>query len=83
MVIFTEIYSANCAYPREWYNKKAGTVKQNISKVSRLLINKEFFQVNLKYIKLLSNTIPNRRRQWQPTPALLPGSSHGQRSLVG
>ena len=24
-----------------------------------------------------------RRRQWQPTPILLPGKSHGQRSLVG
>ena len=24
-----------------------------------------------------------QRRQWQPTPALLPGESHGQRSLVG
>ena len=24
-----------------------------------------------------------RRRQWQPTPVLLPGTSHGQRSLVG
>ena len=23
------------------------------------------------------------RRQWQPTPLLLPGKSHGQRSLVG
>ena len=22
-------------------------------------------------------------RQWQPTPALWPGKSHGQRSLVG
>jgi len=22
-------------------------------------------------------------RQWQPTPVLLPGKSHGQRSLVG
>ena len=30
------------------------------------------------------NTWPNnRRRQWQPTPVLLPGKSHGQRSLVG
>ena len=30
--------------------------------------------------------IPNqglRRRQWHPTPVLLPGKSHGQRSLVG
>ena len=23
------------------------------------------------------------RRKWQPTPLLLPGKSHGQRSLVG
>ena len=26
---------------------------------------------------------PTGRRQWQPTPVLLPGKSHGQRSLVG
>ena len=25
----------------------------------------------------------NRRRRWRPTPVLLPGKSHGQRSLVG
>ena len=25
----------------------------------------------------------NQRRQWHPTPVLLPGTSHGQRSLVG
>ena len=24
-----------------------------------------------------------RRRQWQPTPVLSPGKSHGQRSLIG
>ena len=24
-----------------------------------------------------------RRRAWQPTPAFLPGGSHGQRSLAG
>ena len=24
----------------------------------------------------------NRRRQWHPTPVLLPGKSHGRRSLV-
>ena len=27
--------------------------------------------------------IPWRRRKWQPTPVLLPGESHGQRSLEG
>ena len=25
----------------------------------------------------------NRKRQWHPTPVLLPGKSHGRRSLVG
>ena len=29
------------------------------------------------------SSIQIRRRQWQPTPVLLPGKSHGQRSLVG
>ena len=27
--------------------------------------------------------VDHRRRQWQPTPVLLPGKSHGRRSLVG
>ena len=27
--------------------------------------------------------MPSRRRQWQATPVLLPGKSHGWRSLVG
>ena len=30
-----------------------------------------------------SNDPPQRRRQWHPTPVLLPGKSHGRRSLVG
>ena len=32
----------------------------------------------------LSHVYPSvRRRRWHPTPVLLPGKSHGQRSLVG
>ena len=36
-------------------------------------------------IKYFSNwrVLIHRRRQWQPTPVLLPGESHGQRCLVG
>ena len=30
-----------------------------------------------------ADLISNRRRQWQPTPVLLPGKSHEWRSLVG
>ena len=33
-------------------------------------------------LKHLSSVL-KRRRQWHPTPVLLPGKSHGQRSLVG
>ena len=32
---------------------------------------------------LVSPSGSDRRRQWHPTPVLLPGKSHGQRSLVG
>ena len=28
-------------------------------------------------------TFMHWRRKWQPTPVVLPGKSHGQRSLVG
>ena len=34
-----------------------------------------------RVMALLFNMLP--RRQWHPTPVLLPGKSHGQRSLVG
>ena len=34
-------------------------------------------------MSLVSPRITWRRRQWHPTPVLLPGKSHGQRSLVG
>ena len=38
----------------------------------------EMSSLNKYYIPMY----PYWRRQWQPTPVLLPGKSHGQRSLV-
>ena len=32
---------------------------------------------------IIYKTLNYRRRQWHPTPVLLPGKSHGWRSLVG
>ena len=32
---------------------------------------------------LMVPTWTEQRRQWHPTPVLLPGKSHGRRSLVG
>jgi len=40
--------------------------------------------VDLLYMVLIMlRYVPSRRRQWHPTPVLLPGKSHGWRSLVG
>ena len=47
--------------------------------------NSTFWCVTSFYtqIHLNKTSIKLRRRQWHPTPVLLPGKSHGQRSLVG
>ena len=56
--------------------EKETTPKGNLDlqdcKKSRLKLKVPFFPSYLKYI-----------RQWHPTPVLLPGKSHGRRSLVG
>ena len=39
--------------------------------------------ISVTYQKISSNQADTRRRQWHPTPVLLPGKSHGPRSLVG
>ena len=40
-------------------------------------------QLAIKSAKYTLSRRQYRRRQWHPTPVLLPGKSHGQRSLVG
>ena len=37
----------------------------------------------IKSVSLASPALAIWRRQWQPTPVLLPGKSHGWRSLMG
>ena len=44
------------------------------------------YGVNVLYVKWVLDSgvcTARQRRQWQPTPVLLPGKSHGRRSLVG
>ena len=51
----------------------------------------ESYSWDLRYLKYHWTQLPpsggissiTRRRKWQPTPVLLPGKSHGWRSLVG
>ena len=37
----------------------------------------------IKQILVYQIPVNSRRRKWHPTPVLLPGKSHGRRSLVG
>ena len=46
--------------------------------VESLVLYKRFSSV----IYFIHSSVYMRRRQWHPTPALLPGKSHGRRSLV-
>ena len=49
------------------------------SRLSPVLSSEEFYS----FVFLQLGLLQVQRRQWQPTPVLLPGKSHGQRSLVG
>ena len=44
-------------------------------------IKRLFSSSSLSAIRVVSSAYP-QRRQWHPTPVLLPGKSHGRRSLV-
>ena len=46
------------------------------------LVSRFFFFSTILY-NIYMDTANCRRRQWHPTPVLLPGKSHGRRSLVG
>ena len=48
-----------------------------------LLCRRILYPLNHRGSLQKSNYTPIRRRQWHPTPVLLPGKSHGWRSLVG
>ena len=54
------------------------------SKVLLLWINpKELHDAGSETLGIKGRCHCGRRRQWHPTPVLLPGKSHGQRSLEG
>ena len=46
-------------------------------------IAKDTKRFQLCRLKFTLSPSSHRRRQWHPTPVLLPGKSHGRRSLVG
>ena len=67
------------------YKERIQTLKRLISTSDKKYTNSAIERVRSS-LWLTSNWMPlcfHRRRQWQPTPVLLPRNSHGWRSLVG
>ena len=56
----------------------------NLHNVIAQFIEHNFFLATAILLNICMSVVERlRRRQWHPTPVLLPGKSHGQRSLVG
>ena len=81
-------YSGLISFGIDWFDLLAvqGTLKSLLQYHS----SKESIQRSVFFLVQLSHPYINPyvfinpwRRQWHPTPVLLPGKSHGQRSLVG
>ena len=59
-----------------------GRFKQRCNKLAGKCLHM-FRLLKRKSVPLSIAALLVQRRQWHPTPVLLPGKSHGQRSLVG
>ena len=73
-------HSGLSCFRMDWFALLAvqGTLKsllQHHSSKASIILHSAFLIFQLSH--------PYRRRQWHPTPVLLPGKSHGRRSLVG
>ena len=57
-------------------------IKGSIQEEDKMIVN--IYAPNIGAPQYIRQTLRHkRRRQWHPTPVLLPGKSHGRRSLVG
>ena len=67
-------------YPRSSFTEKCKDLFIGLAVFGiNLLLNTLYFT----YFFIPESYLSFRRRQWHPTPVLLPGKSHGWRSLVG
>ena len=73
------LISGSSAFPKTSLNNTA--LSQNLSSLNSCSNNFCVETLEFSIYSIISST--NWRRQWQPTPVLLPGKSHGRRSLVG
>ena len=71
---------------RNLYAGQEATVRTWMEECTGSKLGKEYVKVIYCHPAYMQRTLCEMlgwRRQWQPTPVLLPGKSHGRRSLVG
>ena len=75
---------------RLWGHKESDVTEQGHTHTRTQCINEKplnnhdiHYSINYSYLLFWGFQNNCRRRQWHPTPVLLPGKSHGWRSLVG
>ena len=79
---------------KSWFFEKINTIDKPLARLikkkrEKNQINKirtekgEVTTDNAEIQTIIRDFYEQRRRQWQPIPVLLPGKSHGRRSLVG
>ena len=60
------------------YKMIKGSIQEEVTTILNI------YSINTGVPQYIRQTLTDlRRRQWHPTPVLLPGKSHGRRSLVG
>ena len=74
-------YSRLISFRIDWFDLLAVQLR-NLVFFWSIFLEKLIFLFHSPYVFMHSST-PPQRRQWHPTPVLLPGKSHGRRSLVG
>ena len=76
-VNFINYHHFTCHFLKLWFIWLGGGVQKFPSKLPLPMLPLPY-HINLHSLELL-----HQRRQWYPIPVLLPGKSHGRKSLVG
>ena len=82
MVSLTSEFCQGCSFCQEYVT--SFWCQNNFLSILWVLGRRRFFwETQICQVWISCSCTSFQRRHWRPTPVLLPGKSHGQRSLVG